>query len=77
MTARLDNFTDAAFAFAVSLLVIGGGFQRDGFRVAVEYTAPVFYCSSSSSAWRCSGAEAHGLGGRGRGGVGHGETGVG
>ena len=24
MTARLDNFTDAAFAFAVSLLVIGG-----------------------------------------------------
>jgi uncharacterized membrane protein len=24
MTSRLDNFTDAAFAFAVSLLVIGG-----------------------------------------------------
>ena len=24
-TARLDNFTDAAFAFALSLLVIGGG----------------------------------------------------
>ena len=24
MTARLDNFTDAAFAFAVTLLVIGG-----------------------------------------------------
>ena len=23
-TERLDNFTDAAFAFAVSLLVIGG-----------------------------------------------------
>ena len=25
------------------LLVIGGGFARDGFRVAVEYTAPVFW----------------------------------
>ena len=24
MTSRLDNFTDAAFAFAVTLLVIGG-----------------------------------------------------
>jgi|EndMetStandDraft_6_1072998.scaffolds.fasta_scaffold4714360_1 uncharacterized membrane protein len=23
-TSRLDNFTDAAFAFAVTLLVIGG-----------------------------------------------------
>ena len=25
MTSRLDNFTDAAFAFAVTLLIIGGG----------------------------------------------------
>jgi uncharacterized membrane protein len=31
MTARLDNFTDAAFAFAVSLLVIGGARAPDTF----------------------------------------------
>lgn len=31
MTSRLDNFTDAAFAFAVSLLVIGGARAPDDF----------------------------------------------
>ena len=31
MTGRLDNFTDAAFAFAVSLLVIGGARAPDNF----------------------------------------------
>lgn len=31
MTGRLDNFTDAAFAFAVSLLVIGGARAPDDF----------------------------------------------
>jgi uncharacterized membrane protein len=31
MTARLDNFTDAAFAFAVSLLVIGGARAPENF----------------------------------------------
>lgn len=31
MTERLDNFTDAAFAFAVSLLVIGGARAPDNF----------------------------------------------
>jgi uncharacterized membrane protein len=31
MTSRLDNFTDAAFAFAVSLLVIGGARAPDNF----------------------------------------------
>ncbi len=31
MTNRLDNFTDAAFAFAVSLLVIGGARAPDDF----------------------------------------------
>lgn len=30
-TARLDNFTDAAFAFAVSLLVIGGARAPENF----------------------------------------------
>jgi hypothetical protein len=28
MTSRLDNFTDAAFAFGVSLMVIGGAGER-------------------------------------------------
>lgn len=31
MTSRLDNFTDAAFAFAVSLLVIGGARAPEDF----------------------------------------------
>ena len=31
MTSRLDNFTDAAFAFAVSLLVIGGAGAPESF----------------------------------------------
>lgn len=31
MTSRLDNFTDAAFAFAVSLLVIGGARAPENF----------------------------------------------
>lgn len=35
MTARLDNFTDAAFAFAVSLLVIGGARAPDNFDALV------------------------------------------
>lgn len=35
MTARLDNFTDAAFAFAVSLLVIGGARAPDDFDALV------------------------------------------
>ena len=35
MTARLDNFTDAAFAFAVSLLVIGGARSPEDFNELV------------------------------------------
>ena len=35
MTSRLDNFTDAAFAFAVSLLVIGGTRAPDNFDALV------------------------------------------
>ena len=35
MTSRLDNFTDAAFAFAVSLLVIGGARAPDNFDALV------------------------------------------
>lgn len=35
MTERLDNFTDAAFAFAVSLLVIGGARAPDNFDALV------------------------------------------
>ena len=31
MTERIDNFTDAAFAFAVSLLVIGGARAPENF----------------------------------------------
>jgi len=31
MTSRIDNFTDAAFAFAVSLLVIGGAMAPETF----------------------------------------------
>lgn len=34
-TARLDNFTDAAFAFAVSLMVIGGAGAPDNFDALV------------------------------------------
>lgn len=36
MTGRLDNFTDAAFAFAVSLLVIGGARAPDNFDALVS-----------------------------------------
>ena len=35
MTSRLDNFTDASFAFAVSLLVIGGARAPDSFDALV------------------------------------------
>ena len=35
MTERIDNFTDAAFAFAVSLLVIGGARAPDTFDALV------------------------------------------
>ena len=35
MTSRLDNFTDAAFAFAVSLLVIGGARAPETFDALV------------------------------------------
>ncbi|QDP20179.1 TMEM175 family protein [Sphingomonas xanthus] len=35
MTERLDNFTDAAFAFAISLLVIGGARAPDNFDALV------------------------------------------
>ena len=35
MTGRLDNFTDAAFAFAVSLLVIGGARAPENFEALV------------------------------------------
>jgi uncharacterized membrane protein len=35
MSGRLDNFTDAAFAFAVSLLVIGGARAPDNFDALV------------------------------------------
>lgn len=36
MTERLDNFTDAAFAFAVSLLVIGGARAPENFDALVS-----------------------------------------
>jgi len=36
MTSRLDNFTDAAFAFAVSLLVIGGAGAPQSFDALVR-----------------------------------------
>ena len=36
MTGRLDNFTDAAFAFAVSLLVIGGAGAPENFDALVN-----------------------------------------
>ena len=36
MTNRLDNFTDAAFAFAVSLLVIGGARVPENFDALVR-----------------------------------------
>ena len=35
MTSRLDNFTDAAFAFAVSLMVIGGAGAPENFDALV------------------------------------------
>ncbi len=35
MTDRLDNFTDAAFAFAVSLLVIGGARAPEDFAALI------------------------------------------
>jgi len=35
MTSRLDNFTDAAFAFSVSLLVIGGARAPETFHALV------------------------------------------
>jgi uncharacterized membrane protein len=35
MTERLDNFTDAAFAFAVSLMVIGGTGAPEDFAALV------------------------------------------
>ena len=34
-TGRLDNFTDAAFAFAVSLMVIGGAGAPENFEQLV------------------------------------------
>ena len=36
MTSRLDNFTDAAFAFAVSLMVIGGAGAPETFDVLIR-----------------------------------------
>jgi len=36
MTSRLDNFTDAAFAFAVSLMVIGGAGAPENFDALVN-----------------------------------------
>ena len=36
MPGRLDNFTDAAFAFAVSLLVIGGARAPENFDVLIS-----------------------------------------
>lgn len=36
MTSRLDNFTDAAFAFAVSLMVIGGAGAPQNFDALVS-----------------------------------------
>jgi uncharacterized membrane protein len=35
MTSRLDNFTDAAFAFAVSLMVIGGAGAPENFNALI------------------------------------------
>lgn len=39
MTSRLDNFTDAAFAFAVSLMVIGGAGAPENFDALVRALA--------------------------------------
>ena len=39
MTSRLDNFTDAAFAFAVSLMVIGGAGAPQNFEALVAALA--------------------------------------
>lgn len=41
MTARLDNFTDAAFAFAVTLLVIGGSEAPTSYAMLADAVAEV------------------------------------
>lgn len=41
MTARLDNFTDAAFAFAVTLLVIGGSAAPTSYEMLESAVAEV------------------------------------
>lgn len=41
MTSRLDNFTDAAFAFAVTLLVIGGSEAPTSFAMLADAVAEV------------------------------------
>jgi uncharacterized membrane protein len=41
MAARLDNFTDAAFAFAVTLLVIGGSAPPTSYRALANAVAEV------------------------------------
>lgn len=43
-TARLDAFTDASFAFAVTLLVVGGSSAGDGYRalLAAMSSVPAF-----------------------------------
>lgn len=41
MTSRLDNFTDAAFAFALTLLVIGGSTAPTDYAMLAEAVAEV------------------------------------
>ena len=41
MTARLDNFTDAAFAFALTLLVIGGSAAPTNYEMLADAVAEV------------------------------------
>ena len=41
MTSRLDNFTDAAFAFAVTLLVIGGSEPPTSYAMLADAVAEV------------------------------------
>ncbi len=70
-TARLDDFTDAAFAFAVTLLLIAGGAELDSYAelVAAMRNVPAFLvgfaliCSfwHGHVRWRRLGADAGGL----------------
>ena len=56
MTSRLDNFTDAAFAFAVSLMVIGGAGAPENFDALIaslgEIPAFAFGFAVMAMFWR-------------------------